>query len=82
MRANLFIMRFHNGLHSNKCASFTADSTAPGNFYNFDAIFLMMRGRVVLFLPAIPCRLWRVVERKKFRNMFGNIFQTFDMYRA
>lgn len=64
MRANLFIMRFHNGLHSNKCASFTADSTVPGNFYNFDAIFLMMRGRVVLFLPAIPCRLWRVVERK------------------
>lgn len=28
MRANLFIMRFHNGLHSNKCASFTAALSA------------------------------------------------------
>lgn len=53
MRANLFIMRFHNGLHSNKCASFTA-AFETGNFYNFDAIFLMMRGRVVLFLLPYP----------------------------
>lgn len=30
---------------------------APGNFYNFDAIFLMMRGRVVLFLLRYPVDL-------------------------
>lgn len=62
MRANLFIMRFHNGLHSNKCASFNAAS-APGNFYNFEAIFLMMRGRVVLFLLRYPLHFYREKKR-------------------